>query len=181
MCAREKRRIRESYDILGGRLYNTRYRLEQLAKYHVILEHTTPNVADLVLDDGCGTGLLLERLQSHAVGVDLSHILLSAAHSRLKNIRRTHLVQSDADRLPFRSYVFDKVFAVTLIQNTPEPEHSLREIKRVTQGSSEVVVTALKKSFTIRAFRQLLEASGLTLRFFIKGEDLKDWIAFVTH
>jgi len=179
--AREKQRIRESYDALGGRLYDDRYRLEQEAKYDEILRHATTTTHDLVLDDGCGTGLLLERLQCHRVGVDLSHNLLSMAHSRLKEGGQTYLIQADADHLPFRDQVFDKAFAVTLIQNTPDPEHALKEMRRVAQVGSEVIVTALKKSFTLRGFRQLLASSGLTLKSFVGVDELKDWIALVTH
>ena len=181
MDAGEKLRIRKFYDALGGMLYDERYMLEQTVKYDVILRHVAPLMDDLVLDDGCGTGLLLERLQSHGVGVDLSHNLLSTAHAKLEEGLRTNLVQADADHLPFRYHVFDKVFAVTLIQNMPEPEHALREIRRVARVGSEVVVTALKKSFTIRGFRQLLATSGLTLKSLVKGEELKEWIAFVTR
>lgn len=180
MEAEDKRAVRESYDTLGGRLYDVRYRLEQVAKYDEILRHITLLPYDIVLDDGCGTGLLLEMLETHAVGVDLSCSLLSTACSRLKNGRRIHLIQADADQLPFRGGVFDKVFAVTLIQNTPEAEQTLKEMRRVAQASSEVAITALKKSFTLQGFKQLLNASGLTLRSLVQDEELKDWIAFAT-
>jgi len=51
----------------------------------------------------------------------------------------------------------------------------------VAQVGSEVIVTALKKSFTLRGFRQLLASSGLTLKSFVGVDELKDWIALVTH
>ena len=180
MQAGEKRSIRESYDALGGRLYDDRYRLEQAAKYDEIFRRVTPSIDDIVLDDGCGTGLLLERLESHAAGVDLSHGLLSTAYSRLKNRGRTHLIQADADQLPFRDRIFDKVFAVTLIQNAPDPEHALMELRRVARAGSEVIVTALKKSFTLEGFKQLLDVSGLAIRHLVPDEALKDWLAFTT-
>lgn len=180
MDAGEKLRIRKFYDALGGRLYDERYMLEQTVKYDVILRHVAPLMDDLVLDDGCGTGLLLERLQSHGVGVDLSHNLLSTAHAKLEEGLRTNLVQADADHLPFRDHVFDKVFAVTLIQNTPEPEQALMELRRVARAGSEVIVTALKKSFTLEGFKQLLNVSGLAIRHLVPDEALKDWLAFTT-
>lgn len=180
MGAREKRRIRKSYDNLGGRLYDERYLSEQAVKYDVILRLAIPLIDDLILDDGCGTGLLLERLQGYSVGIDFSSILLSTAHSRLKKRVLTHLIQADADHLPFRGHIFEKVFAVTLIQNTPEPELAFSEIRRVAKVGSEVVVTALKKSFTIQGFRQLLNASGCTLKSLVEAEELKDWMAFIT-
>ena len=181
MLDRDKRRIRESYGDLGGSLYDVRYRLEQAVKYDVILRKAAPTLDKVVLDEGCGTGLLLKRLESACIGVDLSHNLLLTARSRLRERRRIHLIQADVDRLPFRDRLFDKVFAVTVIQNTPHPEHALKEMRRVARAGSEVVVTALKKSFTLQGFKQLLEASGLTLTSLIKDEELKDWIAFTTQ
>ena len=178
MHDRGKRRIRESYDSLGGKLYDIRYQIEQDVKYDVILRRSPPSLEKIVLDDGCGTGLLLERLGNTCVGVDLSHHLLSKARSRLRKRRRIHLIQADADLLPFRDQVFGEVFAVTLIQNTPNPEHSLSEMRRVARAGSEVVVTALKKAFTLQGLKQLLEASGLALTSIIQDEELKDWIAF---
>ncbi|MCW3991905.1 MAG: class I SAM-dependent methyltransferase [Candidatus Bathyarchaeota archaeon] len=162
---------------MGGRLYDERYRLEQTAKYDEILRHVKPSVDDIVLDDGCGTGLLLERLRSHAVGVDLSRSLLSTARSGIRKEQRTHLMQADADMLPLRDRVFDKVFAVTLIQNTPEPERALREIKRVARLDAAILVTALKKSFAPHNFKRLLNDSGMAGRLLVPGEELEDWLA----
>lgn len=176
--AGDGRRARESYDGLGGRLYDDRYRLEQAAKYDEILRHVEPSVEDIVLDDGCGTGLLMERLRSHAVGLDLSHGLLSTARARLVKGRPAFLIQADASMLPFRERVFDKAFAVTLIQNTPHPEHVLRELKRVSRPGSVVAVTALKKSFTPGDLKRLLSVSGLVESHLVLDEELKDWIAF---
>lgn len=176
--AEDKRIVRESYDTLGGRLYDERYRLEQTAKYDEILRHAKPSGGDIVLDDGCGTGLLLERLPSHAVGIDLSRSLLSTALSRLRKGLRAHLIQADADMLPIRDRIFDRVFAVTLIQNTPEPKRALREIKRVARLDAVIIITALKKSFTPHSFKRLLNDSGIAAKLIIPVEKLTDWLAF---
>ena len=180
MGAGEKRRIRKSYDELGGKLYDERYELEQTSKYDIILRHSVLSTDDIVLDDGCATGLLLERLHSWCIGIDISSSLLSTALSRLRKIAHIFLIQADADHLPLRFHIFKKVFSVTMIQNTPKPELAFREMRRVVRGDSEVMVTALKKSFTSQGFRRLITASGFTLKYFIEDEGLKDWIAFMT-
>jgi len=94
--------------------------------------------------------------------------------------QRIHLIQGDSDHLPLRGGIFDKVFAVTLIQNTPEPEHTLNEIRRVARAGSEIAITALKKSFTLQGFKKLVASSGLTLKSLVQDEELKDWVAFAT-
>ena len=180
MGAVEKRRILRSYDEMGGKLYDERYKSEQTSKYDMILRHLVLSADDLVLDDGCGTGLLLNRLQNYSVGIDLSSSLLSKALSRLSEKGQTFLIQADAEHLPFRDHIFEKVFAVTLIQNTPKPAHAFGEIRRVVRVGSEAIVTALKKSYTSQGFRHLIFASGFTLKYYIEDGELKDWIAFMT-
>ncbi len=180
MGAGEKRRILRSYDEMGGELYDERYKSEQASKYDMILRHSVLSADTLVLDDGCGTGLLLERLQSYSVGIDLSSSLLSMALTRLSEKGQTFLIQADAEQLPFRNHIFEKVFSVTLIQNTPKPELTFVEIKRVARVGSEAVITALKKSYTSQGFRHLITASGFTLKYYIEDGELKDWIAFTT-
>ena len=80
----EKRNIRGSYDTLGGRLYDLRYKSEQESKYAKILKCVKLTSHDTVLDIGCGTGLFLLRLEVQSVGLDISPALVSRAHSRLK-------------------------------------------------------------------------------------------------
>ncbi len=180
MTSKDKRTIQESYDDLGGRLYDIRYKEEQEAKYRILLNQVRPHAYDIVLDDGCGTGLLLQRFTSHSVGLDLSSKLLSAARLKLGERTNTYLVNADSDQLPFRSSTFTKVFAVTLIQNLPEPEQTLGEIKRVSQPDSIIVVSGLKKSYSFDNFEDILENSGLFIEKLILDEELKDWLAYAT-
>lgn len=178
MAREEKREIQESYNTLGGRLYDVRYGSEQEAKYKVVLDRISPQPDDIVLDDGCGTGLLLHRLNAHLIGLDFSHKLLEKAKSRLREKPGTHLVQADADRLPFRPSVYSLVFAVTLLQNAPMPGQTLSEMRRVGRPGSQIVVTALKKAFSAEGLEELLKKAGLSCVNFVRDEDLKDWFAF---
>jgi ubiquinone/menaquinone biosynthesis C-methylase UbiE len=180
MAVEGKRKILRSYNALGGRIYDIRYCAEQEAKFEVILDSLRPRSEDVILDDGCGTGLLLQRLNAYKVGLDFSHALLSRARVRLKQKTWTHLVQADADCLPFRHSIFNMVFAITLIQNSSRPELTLGEMRRVGRPDSRIGVTALKKAFSIDKFRKILENSGLTHFYILKDDGHKDWFAFVT-
>lgn len=173
----EKRNIRESYDTLGGRLYDLRYKSEQESKYAKILKCVKLTSHDTVLDIGCGTGMFLLRLEVQSVGSDISPALVSRAHSRLKRKLKKSLVLSDAEILPFRSNIFDTVFAVTFIQNVADPEKSLVEMSRVSRESATIVVTALKRAFTVEKIKEILVKSNLQLNCIIRDDSLKDWIA----
>jgi ubiquinone/menaquinone biosynthesis C-methylase UbiE len=177
MANSKKREVAGSYDALGGRLYDIRYRQEQEAKYEAMLGSLNPGPLDVVLDDGCGTGLLLGRLDSCYVGLDMSMGLLSTARGLSKEHACSHIILADADNLPFRRHVFDIVFAVTLIQNTPYPERTLDEIVYASKVGARVAITALRKAFTVESFSQLLNSSGLRLEKMISDESLQDLIA----
>ena len=160
-----KRSIIEYYDRLAD-IYDSLYGGEQKAKIKVIFKVMNVEAGRLVLDIGCGTGLLMEYLVADSgclVGVDLSVKSLRRARERLRRLGAEQdvlLIRADAENLPFRSEVFDKIFALTLLQNTPSPRRALREIIRVAKDKSQAIVTGLRKYFTIDEFRGLISSFG---------------------
>ena len=178
--ATNKREIRDSYDNLGGRLYDLRYEEEQREKYETILAEVEVSEREIVLDNGCGTGLLLEYLSTSAVGLDISSSLLSKALARIQDVYDKHLIQGDAENLPLRDHVFSRVFAITLIQNTLNPARALEEISRVGYRNTLVAVTALKKVFSEEAFRHIIESAGFVIMNLINDEKLSDIIAILS-
>jgi len=176
----DKNQIRESYNTLGGRLYDLRYESEQKLKYEIILRYVKINSADMVLDIGCGTGLFLQKLDVQCVGLDISPALVSGARLRLEWSPTKSLVLSDADFLPFRSHIFNKVFAITLIQNIADPEKSMSEMMRVAFDSATIIVTALKRAFTAEKFKEKIMKSDIQLNRLIDDESIKDWIVLAS-
>ena len=173
----DKREFANAYDTLGGRIYDLRYAEEQGAKYDALLKRMTPELDDVALDIGCGTGLLTERLESQAVGLDISASLLFAALSRLQGRAQSHLVMGEAGALPFCDSSFNIVFSVTVLQNTTDPLASIMEMKRV--GRAKAGVSALKKAFTRESFKMLLEEGRFSSFDILDSSGLNDWIAFI--
>ena len=160
-------------------MYEERYAEEQKAKYGAALENV--NVADgAVLDVGCGSGLFFSQVAAKAnvvVGVDISRKLLLKAKEQAHAFENVFVLQADADHLPFREAFFDVVFAFTVLQNMPKPSETLNELKRVAKLGGKVVVTGLKKAFSLNAFMDVLEGSGLKMVSFVDNEDLKCYVA----
>jgi len=179
----KKREVLHHYDRLA-RIYDSLYRREQDAKIKSILKVLTVRCKDLVLDAGCGTGLLINHLArrvGHFVGVDLSMESLKVFMERSYRLgikRSVSLIQADVDNLPFRDNVFDKVIALTLLQNVPEPLDTLQEIIRVSKSDSEVAVTGLKKHFDEKSFNNLIGKIGEE-HIFVNSSELHDHIAIV--
>jgi len=92
-----------------------------------------------VLDVGCGTGLLMREVRAYYVGLDVSAGMLRKAAERRDGAK--DLVRGDARLLPFRSKSFDACYSFTVLQNVPEPEEALKEIRRVCR---KAVVSSLK-------------------------------------
>ena len=156
-----KRGTIEHYDRLAS-IYDSLYGEEQSIKIGLALRNIKVRSDDLLLDIGCGTGILMEFVTSmirHYVGLDLAKKTLKIAAERSRRLRvksKVSLIRADADYLPFRDGSFSIIFALTLLQNIPEPSRTLTEILRVAKDKSQIVITGLKKSFTKKEFDELI-------------------------
>jgi ubiquinone/menaquinone biosynthesis C-methylase UbiE len=175
---KDKRKVMQRYD-LTAEMYDERYAEEQKAKYKKALENI--NAADgVVLDAGCGSGLFFSQVAAQAkivVGVDVSRKLLFKAKEQASVLRNVFVLQADADHLPFRAAFFDATFAFTVLQNMPKPSETLAELNRVTKSGGRLVLTGLKKAFSLDGFMDVLEGAGLRMVSFADDEDLKCYVA----
>jgi ubiquinone/menaquinone biosynthesis C-methylase UbiE len=175
----QKRKTMRRYD-LTAEMYERRYAEEQAAKYKAALEHLNITRNSRVLDVGCGTGLFFNQVAAETrtvVGVDISRKLLLQAQERGHQFQNVHLVQADADHLPFKNNYFNVVFAFTVLQNMPKPLETLSEIKRNVGRDAPIVVTGLKKAFSLEAFQALLKDAGLRIVSLADADALKCYVA----
>ncbi|MEB3180276.1 MAG: class I SAM-dependent methyltransferase [Nostocaceae cyanobacterium] len=89
-----------------------------------------------VLDLGCGTGRLLERLAAEfpelrGTGLDLSPQMLRVARQRNRYHPRLIYIQGNAESLPFAAGQFDAVFNTISFLHYPQPQQVLSEVARV--------------------------------------------------
>lgn len=172
-----KNTVRSRYDSLGGSDYDMRYTEEQIAKYELILDELP--LVDLVLDNGCGTGLMFPFIDSALVGLDLSSELLRAARKRVSDSQL--LVQGDSEFLPFRDDVFDAVVSVTVIQNLGNPGKMPAESARVARLGSTVIISSLKRVYEkAEDLISLVESEYLRLLRVFTDENINDWITVST-
>jgi ubiquinone/menaquinone biosynthesis C-methylase UbiE len=179
---KEKRSNMGHYD-RQATIYNVQYVGEQDTKIEDILDNLKLESTEFVLDVGCGTGFLFRHINKQAkflVGLDLSQKALQEAKKCTKNMTNVALILADADNSPFPDRTFDKVFAITLLQNMPDPTKTLSEIKRVSKSQATFAVTGFKKTFTQESFVALLESSRLKVSFLGSNEQLKGHIAVCT-
>lgn len=91
-----------------------------------------------VLELGPGPGYFTPTLaealpDGHLVLLDVQHEMLTMVRDRLdqQHAERADCVQGDGSILPFADGCFDVVMLVAVLGETPEPEETLREIRRV--------------------------------------------------
>ncbi|MEM8806358.1 MAG: class I SAM-dependent methyltransferase [Cyanobacteria bacterium P01_G01_bin.38] len=89
-----------------------------------------------ILDLGCGTGKLLNRIakqypQITGTGLDFSPEMLQQAQQKTTTPDRLSYVQGATDQLPLRDNQFDAVFCTISFLHYPDPAAVLTEIHRV--------------------------------------------------
>lgn len=97
-----------------------------------------------LLDVGCGTGVLLERVRAldlrlRAMGADPSSEMLDVARRRLA--RAGLLTRSLAEALPFPDEAFDVVVSTSALHYFSDPAKALEEMGRVLRPGGRLVIT----------------------------------------
>jgi ubiquinone/menaquinone biosynthesis C-methylase UbiE len=174
---KKKRAIMQRYNVTAD-IYDMRYADEQTAKYEAALESLRTRKFSIILDAGCGTGLFFDHVADKTgaiIGLDISRKSLLKARKRAK-FQNVHIVCADVDAMPLVERIFDHVFAMTLIQNSPNPVDTLKEIERVSKNNAEIVVTGLKKVFSKEKFEELLRNAGLKIVVLKNEDNLKCYV-----
>ncbi len=103
-----------------------------------------------VLDLGCGTGRLLNRLAHkfpdlQGTGVDLSPQMLKEARENNRHHPRLIYTQGNAECLPFADHQFDAVFNTISFLHYPHPQKVFKEVSRILrpQGKFYLVDSTL--------------------------------------
>ena len=177
-----KRDVMQRYDSTAH-IYNMRYAEEQTEKIEAATKRIRMEGRNLVLDVGCGTGLLFNYIADQVeatVGLDISRKTLLQAKENAWKMRNLHLISADADNIPIKDGIFSYVFAITLLQNMPDPKETLDEIKRIAKENAFIIVTGLKKKFSLKVFENLLKLKGLKI-ISMTSEGLKCYVAVCTE
>lgn len=109
-----------------------------------------------ILDVGCGTGVLMEKLLDrgmNVVGVDLSRDMLMLAGKRIGKYVESNslLMQSDCEFLPFEDSEFDLIVCLGVISFLKDEGNVLAEFKRILKKDG-MLILSVRNKFTLSLF-----------------------------
>jgi len=89
----------------------------------------------VVLDVGCGTGLLLRHMKGDAVGLDINPWNVKKA----KEQTARQVIRGDAELLPVRSSILDLAVCTETLEHLPDPLRALEEIRRALKKDGKII------------------------------------------
>ena len=128
--------------------FSTTYERHRHDGYHAFIDELTTDLvrqyvtpSTQLLEAGCGTGLILNRLVPHAkvaVGVDLSSGMLR--HAAARNLQ---VVQGSVTDLPFADRSFDLVCSFKVLAHVEQIQQAMHELSRVLRPGGYLLTDAL--------------------------------------
>ena len=140
-----------------------------------------------ILDLGCGTGALLEKLverssSARVIGLDLSSKMLEVARNRLQG--KATLIRGDVSHLPFHRNRFGWIVSASSFHFWRQPGEVLTQIAQILEPEGGLVITdwcddfvacrlcdrvlrlvskAHHRTYSSTEFTRLLEANGFVV------------------
>lgn len=152
---------------------NSGFRFNYIAKDLLIersIEAATISPGTRVLDIGCGSGVLLDRIGTTygttGTGIDISARSLSRAKSRA--VTGSRFVVADARSLPFASHSYNLVICLDVLEHIERSEVAVNEMLRIATADARVIIYAIsaRNNYTLQWFeRLLLSRIGIDLDF----------------
>ncbi len=133
---------RAYYDEFSSR-YESERRPNRPDGYHALVDDLEVDLVERygvggdVLECGCGTGLLLERIARFArsaKAIDLSPEMLKRARARGLDVR-----EASVTAIPFASESFDVTCAFKVLAHVPQIGRALAEMARVTRAGGVAI------------------------------------------
>jgi len=134
--------------------YEAHRRPNDPSGYHALIDDLELDLVERygrgkeVLECGCGTGLLLDRIRTFAKdakGVDLSPGMLDKARARGLDVK-----EGSVTELPYEDESFDVACSFKVLAHVPDLGRALSEMARVTRPGG-IVIAELYNALSLRA------------------------------
>jgi ubiquinone/menaquinone biosynthesis C-methylase UbiE len=124
-----------------------------LQPYQALLSKVVENIpksTSRLLDAGCGTGNVLAAIKKmhrdiKCIGIDFSPAMLGYAKKKLPLVHFRQL--SLNEKLPFPDKYFDVVTCIKVLFAVPDPEYTVKELKRVLKDGGTLIIASPKEGW----------------------------------
>jgi len=157
--------------------YDKRYRKIQEEKFRIIFSDFLLEKNKIILDAGCGSGLLFEFIVKkfkinqikflNYIGIEISLNMLKRFADKCRNLinnLNVNLILSDIEHLPFRDNRIDSIFSITSLQNLPNISKGIIEILRVGEHMANLEFSILKKNLDLDLLISFLNSKLIDLK-----------------
>lgn len=114
-----------------------------------------------ILEVGFGPGVMFPTMAHYAsnvVGIelekDLQFLSVKEMCKKEKVSHKVMLINCDARKMPFQDRVFDRVFALSVLEHIPELESALEEVARVLKTEGSFIISLPIETIIRKAFRK---------------------------
>lgn len=146
----EKESLNEFYNTIDGDIDEKAYNSDLLVQKYWQQRRTDEikscfkiDENDIIIDIGCGSGVQIREIgasgSKKVLGIDLNKNALKFA--RGKNIPNADYIIADAECLPLKPEIADKVICAEIIEHLISPEDMISEIKRILGPGGGIVIT----------------------------------------
>ncbi len=141
MNAQLKRKIRQSFSAAADS-YDQMARLQQQVAQDLLRCYGLPAQNQSVLDVGCGTGFLTEKLAgvqslNQLVALDIALPMLQKTCAR-PALRGCYRVCADAENLPFNASAFDAIYSSLALQWCQSLTNALKSFRRTLKPGGKL-------------------------------------------
>ena len=186
MNSDKKKEIIEKYNATSE-FYDKRYKKIQEEKYNIaISDFQIKN--NIILDVGCGSGLLFEFILKmsknyqikhlHYIGIDISANMLRNFVKKYRHWMKylnLNLILADIENLPIRNNIIDTIYSITSLQNLFDIINGIKELIFVSKHKANIHLSVLKKTVDVESLLSFLKPNIINLRI-IDIKNLEDVI-----
>lgn len=146
-------------------------------KWSVIKKYIPQDPKIVILDYGCGKGVITEKVlelnpSAKITGVDVSETAIEFVKNKIKNQR--FLAIKESEKLLFNDNTFDFILLLDVLEHVYDVGQLLSELHRVLKKNGQILISVpyhgLIKNiiFSLFFFELIFDPCGAHIRFFTK-------------